>query len=102
MSSAATKVAHDEPRPSLMPTNMNGADEGTTTLRKIDPSLAPSTVAALMRVLSTFTTPWKVAITQAKNAAKEITTIFGSSPMPNKTIASGIIASGGTVLKNCT
>jgi hypothetical protein len=83
-----------------MPTRMNGVDAGTTTLAKMTRSEAPSTRAALIRVLSTSTTPWKEATTQAMNEAIQITAIFGTSPIPRSTTASGISASGGMVRKN--
>ena len=41
-------------------------------------------------------------MTQARNAARKITKIFGVSPMPISTMASGMIASGGMVRKNWT
>src|SRR5690625_3904290 len=85
-----------------MPTRMNGVEAGTTTRTKMVPSFAPSTRAAFSRVRSTCTTPWKVEITQARIEARKITKILGCSPMPISTIASGMIASGGMVRKNCT
>src|SRR5699024_5025834 len=48
------------------------------------------------------TTPWNVEITQARNEARKITNTLGCSPIPISTIASGMIASGGMVRKNCT
>src|SRR5699024_5691396 len=85
-----------------MPTRMNGVEAGTTTRAKIVPSFAPSTRAAFRRVRSTCTTPWNVEITQARNEARKITNTLGCSPIPISTIASGMIASGGMVRKNCT
>src|SRR5690625_7285665 len=41
-------------------------------------------------------------MTQARNAARKITKILGSSPMPISTMANGMIASGGVVRKNWT
>ncbi|GAA3132610.1 hypothetical protein GCM10020001_063720 [Nonomuraea salmonea] len=85
-----------------MPTMMNGVEAGTTTLTKIVRSDAPSTRAALMRVLSTSSTPWKVETTLDRNAARKITNTLGVSPMPISRMASGMIARGGIVLKNWT
>lgn len=102
MSSAATSVAHAEPSPTRMPTRMNGVEAGTTTRRKIPASPVPRTRAALIRVRSTSTTPWNVEMTQTRNAARKMTKIFGVSPMPISTMASGMMASGGMVRKNCT
>src|SRR5215475_10230368 len=73
--------------------------EGTMTVRRIWPSLAPRNRALEMRSASTLRAPWKVLKKTMKNTMLHASTILARSPKPNTMVMRGTSAMRGNELK---
>src|SRR6266571_8510673 len=81
--------------PVLNPATTNGSDAGKITFHKVASPLTRNVRAPQMKVFGICSVPRCVLIQTGKKTAKEIEKIFDGSPIPNQTITSGIIATGG-------